>query len=86
MCGHQVACELYLSTGCLSSVNVAPSNRPLASSRFPTAVQLPPSADGGVFGKVCRAPLFLLYITLQIGLCSHNLNITTIPNIYSMFY
>ena len=68
------------------TINVAPSNRPLASSRFPTAVQLPPSADGGGFGKVCRAPLFLLYITLQIDLCSHNLNITTIPNIYSMFY
>ena len=49
-------CESYLN----NSVNVPRSNRPLASSRFPTAVQLPPSADGGVFGKVCRAPLFLL--------------------------
>ena len=35
-------------------VNVAPLNRPLVNSRFPTAVQLPPSADGGCFGKVCR--------------------------------
>ena len=70
----------------LNTINVAPSNRPLTSSRFPTAVQLPPSADGGGFGKVRRVPLFLLYITLQIGLCSYNLNITTIPYIYSMFY
>ena len=77
---------IYIEPFILVLFNVALSNRPLASNRFPTAVQLPPSADGRVFGKVCRVPLFLLYITLQIGLCSHNLNITIIPYIYSMFY
>ena len=45
------------------AINVAPLNTPLASSRFPTVVsQLPPSIDGGCFGKVCRVLLFLLLL------------------------
>ena len=46
--------------------NVAPSNRPLASSRFPTAVQLPLSADGGCFGKGVQGSI-ISPISLQIG-------------------